>query len=135
MFSDHVNYHHVVDCGYKAMKDHCYWPIVSDLINLLSHRSVALKFMDSTELIKIWLNLLLYFQGNVFILFHSASSEMPRNFWKFIVLSMQYWTYLMVKKFSFFMKRKKLKFCSEFLQLDYIIIEVKGQSWWHFHGD
>lgn len=60
---NHVNYHHVVDCGYKAMKDHCYWPIVSDLINLLSHRSVALKFMDSTELIKIWLNLLLYFQG------------------------------------------------------------------------
>ncbi|KAJ8948257.1 hypothetical protein NQ314_008450, partial [Rhamnusium bicolor] len=37
-----VNFHYVVDCGKPVMKDHCYWPLVSDLNNVLSHRPVAL---------------------------------------------------------------------------------------------
>lgn len=28
----------VVDCANPVMKDHCYWPLVSDLNNILSHR-------------------------------------------------------------------------------------------------
>ncbi|XP_052826304.1 E3 ubiquitin-protein ligase UBR3 [Octopus bimaculoides] len=57
------NYHNVVDCDSKAMKDHCYWPIVSDLINLLSHHTIALQFMENVNLVNTWLCLLVYFQG------------------------------------------------------------------------
>lgn len=42
----------VVDCGNSVMKDHCYWPLVSDLNNILSHRPVALK-----------VHIILYFVG------------------------------------------------------------------------
>jgi hypothetical protein len=35
------NFHMVVDCANIAMKEHCYWPIVSDLINLLSHKTIT----------------------------------------------------------------------------------------------
>ncbi|XP_064614037.1 LOW QUALITY PROTEIN: E3 ubiquitin-protein ligase ubr3-like [Liolophura sinensis] len=59
---DH-NFHMVVDCGQAAMKDHCYWPIVSDLINLLTHKSIAESFMLDERLIKLWLETVTYFQG------------------------------------------------------------------------
>ncbi|KAJ8313482.1 hypothetical protein KUTeg_008043 [Tegillarca granosa] len=57
------NFHYVVDCGNEAMKDHCYWPIVSDLINLLSHREIAHQFLADNRLITMWIELLSYFQG------------------------------------------------------------------------
>ncbi|KAL5006565.1 hypothetical protein ScPMuIL_015371 [Solemya velum] len=57
------NYHLVVECGHETMKGHCYWPIISDFINLLSHKYVAHKFMADNKLVNLWLNLLSYFQG------------------------------------------------------------------------
>ena len=57
------NLHMVVDCDNEAMKDHCYWPVVSDLINLLSHRNIAHQFLKDNQLITLWLELLSYFQG------------------------------------------------------------------------
>ena len=59
----HQNFHMVVDCSQEAMKEHCYWPIISDLINLLSHQEIAHKFMSDSKLITMWLELLSYFQG------------------------------------------------------------------------
>ncbi|GAB1601060.1 E3 ubiquitin-protein ligase UBR3-like [Argonauta hians] len=61
--SNFKNFQQVVDCDSKAMKDHCYWPIVSDLINLLSHQTIALEFMENVDLVNTWLGLLVYFQG------------------------------------------------------------------------
>ncbi|XP_069111047.1 E3 ubiquitin-protein ligase ubr3-like [Argopecten irradians] len=58
-----MNMHMVVDCDNDVMKDHCYWPVVSDLINLLSHQTIAHKFLGDLRLINMWLELLCYFQG------------------------------------------------------------------------
>ncbi|KAF5282499.1 hypothetical protein FQR65_LT14269 [Abscondita terminalis] len=58
-----MNFHHVVDCGRRVMKEHCYWPLVSDLNNVLSHRPVALKFMADDSLLEMWFTFLSMFQG------------------------------------------------------------------------
>lgn len=57
------NYHYVVDCGRQVMKEHCYWPLVSDLNNVLSHRPVAVKFMSDDNLLEMWFSFLSMFQG------------------------------------------------------------------------
>lgn len=57
------NFHYVVDCGRPVMKEHCYWPLVSDLNNVLSHRPVALKFMADDSLLEMWFTFLSMFQG------------------------------------------------------------------------
>lgn len=56
-------YHRVVDCNSNVMKDHCYWPLVSDLNNILSHRPVALKFLEDDGLLRMWFSFLSMFQG------------------------------------------------------------------------
>ncbi|XP_074027443.1 ubr3 ubiquitin ligase isoform X2 [Leptinotarsa decemlineata] len=57
------NCHWVVDCAKTVMKNHCYWPLVSDLNNVLSHRPVALKFMSDDGLLEMWFSFLSMFQG------------------------------------------------------------------------
>ncbi|XP_045478273.1 E3 ubiquitin-protein ligase Ubr3 isoform X3 [Harmonia axyridis] len=57
------NFHMVVDCGKSVMREHCYWPLVSDLNNVLSHRPVAFKFMEDDMLLRMWFNFLSSFQG------------------------------------------------------------------------
>ncbi|CAH0564545.1 unnamed protein product [Brassicogethes aeneus] len=57
------NFHYVVDCGKSVMKEHCYWPLVSDLKNVLSHRPVAIKFMSDDTLLEMWFTFLSMFQG------------------------------------------------------------------------
>ncbi|GLG92566.1 Uncharacterized protein GBIM_00221 [Gryllus bimaculatus] len=57
------NFHYVVDCGRQVMKEHCYWPLVSDLNNVLSHRPVAVKFMSDDNLLEMWFSFLSLFQG------------------------------------------------------------------------
>ncbi|XP_019758460.2 E3 ubiquitin-protein ligase Ubr3 isoform X2 [Dendroctonus ponderosae] len=57
------NCHYVVDCTTSVMKDHCYWPLVSDLNNVLSHRPIALKFMSDDTLLEMWFSFLSMYQG------------------------------------------------------------------------
>ncbi|XP_035829845.1 E3 ubiquitin-protein ligase UBR3 isoform X2 [Aplysia californica] len=57
------NFHCVVNCEHGIMKDHCYWPVVSDLINVLSHRKIAHRFLQDPDLIVLWLDLLTDMQG------------------------------------------------------------------------
>lgn len=57
------NFHMVVDCARQVMKEHCYWPIVSDLNNVLSHKPVALKFLSDDALLEMWFDFLSMFQG------------------------------------------------------------------------
>lgn len=56
-------FHCVVNCEHEIMKDHCYWPVVSDLINVLSHRRIAHKFLGDPQLVELWLDLLNDMQG------------------------------------------------------------------------
>lgn len=37
------------------MKEHCFWPIISDFINVLSHRPAALIFMTDDILMSFWM--------------------------------------------------------------------------------
>ncbi|XP_074659002.1 E3 ubiquitin-protein ligase UBR3-like [Tubulanus polymorphus] len=57
------NLHMVVDCSKDILRDHCYWPVVSDLINLLSHSSIANQIFDDLKMMPMWLELISYFQG------------------------------------------------------------------------
>ena len=45
------------------MRDHCYWPFVSDLINVLSHKPVAYKFMVDERLLQLWFEITFCLQG------------------------------------------------------------------------
>lgn len=51
------------------MKEHCYWPLVSDLNNVLSHQPIALKFMTDEHLPEMWFSFILMFQG-IFVCIH-----------------------------------------------------------------
>ena len=55
----------VVDCSRDVFREHCYWPIVSDLINILAHKSVARAVFDDQRLLLFWFELLAYFQGQL----------------------------------------------------------------------
>ncbi|CAH2255097.1 jg7231 [Pararge aegeria aegeria] len=55
--------HRVIDCTRRVMKEHCYWPLVSDFNNVLSHRSVALLFLQDDALVHMWFEFLSMLQG------------------------------------------------------------------------
>lgn len=57
------NFHYVIDCAKRVMKEHCYWPLVSDFNNVLSHESVALVFLRDDDLIDMWFQFLSMLQG------------------------------------------------------------------------
>lgn len=63
MTGGHLNRHLVVECERGVMKEHCYWPIVSDLINLLSHRAISHSFLSHSSLPSAWMKLLTSLQG------------------------------------------------------------------------
>lgn len=63
LHDENKNRHHVIDCATKAMKEHCYWPLVSDFNNVLSHESVALVFLRDDDLVNMWFQFLSMLQG------------------------------------------------------------------------
>jgi E3 ubiquitin-protein ligase UBR3 len=67
-----MNRHQVVECEKSVMKEHVYWPVVSDLINLLSHKTVSQSFLQQSDLCARWMELLTSLQGRLFALFVSA---------------------------------------------------------------
>ena len=69
------NCHRVVRCDHYVMKKHSYWPLVSDLNNILTHQQVAIMFIRSRELFELWLNFIINFQ---------AMNINPREFHKHV---------------------------------------------------
>jgi hypothetical protein len=57
------NRHRVVRCDHYVMKRHSYWPLVSDLNNILTHQQVAIMFIQSRELFELWLDFIINFQA------------------------------------------------------------------------
>ncbi|XP_075685544.1 E3 ubiquitin-protein ligase UBR3 isoform X2 [Rhinoderma darwinii] len=55
--------HVVVNCGESLLKNNTYWPLVSDFINILSHQSVAKKFLEDHGLLVTWMNFVSFFHG------------------------------------------------------------------------
>lgn len=64
LFLDEENsLHVVVNCGEALLKNNTYWPLVSDFINILSHQSVAKRFLEDHGLLVTWMNFVSFFQG------------------------------------------------------------------------
>lgn len=57
------NRHVVVNCGEALLKNNTYWPLVSDFINILSHQSVAKRFLEDHNLLLLWMSFVSFFQG------------------------------------------------------------------------
>ncbi|XP_026128546.1 E3 ubiquitin-protein ligase ubr3 isoform X2 [Carassius auratus] len=57
------NRHVVVNCGEALLKNNTYWPLVSDFINILSHQSVAKRFLEDQSLLMLWMSFVSFFQG------------------------------------------------------------------------
>ncbi|XP_034042644.1 E3 ubiquitin-protein ligase ubr3 isoform X3 [Thalassophryne amazonica] len=55
--------HVVVNCGEALLKNNTYWPLVSDFINILSHKSVAKTFLEDHSLLMLWMSFVSFFQG------------------------------------------------------------------------
>ena len=62
-FPDNPLFPMVVSCEAQVLSNHCYWPFVSDFINILSHKSIAEMFMNNMDLIKLWLKFVQYLTG------------------------------------------------------------------------
>ena len=62
LHDEKLNRHRVVDNAKHVLKDHCYWPLVSDLNNVLSHPSIAFRFMADDSLLTMWFDFLKVFQ-------------------------------------------------------------------------
>ncbi|XP_068602543.1 E3 ubiquitin-protein ligase ubr3 [Brachionichthys hirsutus] len=55
--------HVVVNCSEALLKNNTYWPLVSDFINILSHQSVAKRFLEDHSLLMLWMSFVSFFQG------------------------------------------------------------------------
>lgn len=54
----------IVDCSTPIMRDHSYWPIVSDIINVFSHRYIVVDyFLSNRDLLSYWAKIIACFQG------------------------------------------------------------------------
>ncbi len=47
---------------FLIQKENLYWLIISDLVNLLSHKAVAMVLLQNENLVEIWFELISYFQ-------------------------------------------------------------------------
>lgn len=58
-----ANSHLVVDPDHPILQDNLYWLPISDLSNLLSHKRIAREFLLCPKIIKLWIDLISYFQS------------------------------------------------------------------------
>lgn len=58
-----ANTHLVVDPDHPILQENLYWLPISDLSNLLSHKSIATEFLLNQKIIKLWIDLVTYFQS------------------------------------------------------------------------
>ena len=80
------NGNRVIDPDHVVMQENLYWLVISDMVNLLSHRGVALEFLANAELVGIWLELVSYFQAmnlNVRKFGEHVQQEQPTYFSSF----------------------------------------------------
>lgn len=57
------NRHHVVRCDHYIMRRHSYWPLASDLNNILTHLPVAMILLNDSCLLESWMNFIMNFQS------------------------------------------------------------------------
>lgn len=57
--------HLVINCDSHVVRYHCYWPIVSDIINVVTHHNIADIFMKDLDLLEKWINFIALITGNI----------------------------------------------------------------------
>jgi E3 ubiquitin-protein ligase UBR3 len=57
------NRHRVVDPDHAILHENLYWLVISDMVNLLSHRAIALAFINNSTWIELWFELIAHFQS------------------------------------------------------------------------
>ncbi|XP_046846410.1 E3 ubiquitin-protein ligase UBR3-like [Xenia sp. Carnegie-2017] len=55
--------HLVINCDSHVVRYHCYWPIVSDIINVVTHHNIADIFMKDLDLLEKWMNFIARITG------------------------------------------------------------------------
>jgi E3 ubiquitin-protein ligase UBR3 len=58
-----TNQHLVVDPDHGILHENLYWLVISDMVNLLSHRNITLAFLKNKTWTKLWMELISYFQS------------------------------------------------------------------------
>lgn len=130
------NFHYVIDCAKRVMKQHCYWPLVSDFNNVLSHESVALVFLRDDDLLHMWFQFLSMLQGmNVNIRETGSHVEFePSSYYAAFSCELEASAYPMWSILSHLknpmhapLARKFLNFCTNYLQewLEAIDIDIE----------
>lgn len=57
-----INEHLVVNPDHSILHENLYWLVISDLVNLFSHRQLATGFMKNRPLVELWVDMISYFQ-------------------------------------------------------------------------
>ena len=55
--------HLVINCDKEVIKYECYWPVVSDFIDIVTHHKIAFIFMKESDLLEKWMNFVAYVTG------------------------------------------------------------------------
>ncbi|ESO10203.1 hypothetical protein HELRODRAFT_72952, partial [Helobdella robusta] len=58
-----ARYGNTLNLTSNVMKEHCYWPIVTDFINILAHPPIVQYFLNSTSLVNAWADVISSLQG------------------------------------------------------------------------
>ena len=53
----------VADCDHRILINHCYWPVASDLLNILSHKQVVREFLGNDTIMHQWMYLVTLLTG------------------------------------------------------------------------
>ncbi|UXI22783.1 hypothetical protein NH340_JMT08726 [Sarcoptes scabiei] len=72
--------HMVVDCNHTILRNHRFWPLISDLNNLFAHKKIAFIFLQDDNLIEIWLEFITAFQAMNLNLRSTIADETNQNF-------------------------------------------------------
>ena len=55
--------HLVINCDKEVIKYQCYWPVIMDFINIVTHHEIAFNFMKDSDLLEKWMNFVAYVTG------------------------------------------------------------------------
>lgn len=80
------NVHYVVECNHPILRFQRYWPLISDLNILLTHKEISYLFLKDNELLDIWLEIILSFQAMNLNFKFTKADETNQNF-KYAFLS------------------------------------------------
>ena len=62
--------HLVINCDQEVIKYYCYWQVISDFVNIVTHHEIAFIFMKDSDLLEKWMNFVAYVTGVNFLFYN-----------------------------------------------------------------